>query len=268
VLTRPLLNLLACAVASLSLVTTRTASAWADWIPGEFTYSGKPVIEHHCVPAAKGSSPAVIVLHGAGPRGSADAEMEKICDALARTGYYAEYIEYYSQTDDVTPGQPEKIEEYFPVWLGEIRAGIDQMNHNPQIAPNRIGMMGYSLGAFLSLATGATSPGKIAAIVEYYGALPDALDSMAANLPPVLILHGDADKLVPVVRARRLDTLMSDAKRPHEIHIYPGANHAFNFPIPVWYNAADAQDAWGRSLAFFAQYLSGNPAPRTEASAR
>src|SRR5581483_11004061 len=49
-----------------------------------------------------------------------------------------------------------------------------------------------SLGAYLSLSTGATDPGKIAAIVDYYGGLPPRLHSMASNLPPTLILPGDA----------------------------------------------------------------------------
>src|SRR5262249_13497229 len=171
-----------------------------------------------------------------------------------------EYIEYYSQTDDVSSAQRAKMREYFPVWTGEIAAGIDAMERNPQIDRKRIGMMGYSRGAILSLATCVTKPGKVAAIVEYYGRPPPVLHPMAKNLPPPLILPGDADQIVPVLQAHQLDSLMSGAKRPHEIHIYPGANHAFNFQIPVWYNAADARDAWERSLNFFAQYLGGKSA--------
>ncbi|MGO9451915.1 MAG: dienelactone hydrolase family protein [Candidatus Binataceae bacterium] len=237
------------------LVALSAGLARADWTRGEFTANGKPVTEYHCVPAGKAPHPAIILLHGAGPQGSSDASMEKMCGQLAAAGYYAVYLEYYSQTDDVTAFEPAKMKQYFPIWLGEIRAGIDAMDQNPQIDPKRIGLMGFSLGSFLSLSTGATDPGKIAAIVEYYGGLPSALDAMVANLPPTLIIHGDADQLVPVAQAHALDTLMTDAKRPHEIHIYPGANHAFNFQIPVWYNAADAQDAWQRSLSFLAQYL-------------
>ena len=42
--------------------------------------------------------------------------------------------------------------------------------------------------------------------------------------------------------------------------IYEGANHAFNFPeLAIWYNAADAQDAWTRSTKFLAANLN-NPA--------
>ena len=255
-------------VSACSVIAIASNPACAGWTRGQFVANHKPVIEYHCVPEGKSPYPAVVLLHGAGARGSSYSSMEKICGNLADAGYYAEFIEYYSQTDDVrpAPGRPTRIPEFFPIWLGEIRAGVSAMDRNPEINPKKIGMMGFSLGAFLSLGTGATDPGKIAAIVEYYGELPSALRPMAANLPPTLILHGDADKLVPVAQAHQLDALMTEARRPHEMHIYPGANHAFNLPIPVWYNAADAADAWARSLAFFAHYLGGKPVLKLQAS--
>jgi carboxymethylenebutenolidase len=252
---RILLNLGGYAVTTVCLLAIGFGSASAGWVKGEFTVNGRPVTEYHCMPDGKAPYPAVILLHGAGPRDRGNSALEKICGDLAAAGYYTEFIEYYSQTEDVTPGQPAKIKELFPVWMAEIRGGLEAMDQNPQVDPRRIGMVGYSLGAFLSLSTGATSPGKIAAIVEYYGGLPPAMHSMAGNLPPTLILHGDADQLVPVSQAHELDDLMTKAKRPHEIQIYPSANHAFNFKIPVWYNAADAEEAWTRTLAFLAKYL-------------
>ncbi len=265
---RALLKLAGCALVAACLIAVESASAHADWLKGEFSSDGKPVTEYHCVPAGKAPYPAVILLHGAGPRGLGYDTMETICGELATAGYYTEFIEYYSQTDDVPAARPAKIKEFFPVWMNEIGAGISAMDHNPQIDSKRIGMMGFSLGAFLSLATAATDPGRINAIVEYYGGLPNELHPMVSNLPPTLILHGDADKLVPVSMAHELDTLMTKANRPHEIHIYPGANHAFNFRIPLWYNAADAQDAWERSLTFLAEHLAGKPAPKQQASSR
>jgi carboxymethylenebutenolidase len=262
---RPLSSL----AATLLFLSIAAPPARAEWTRGEFTFNDKPVVEFHCIPdKADGPLPAVVLLHGAGRRNRANGAMEKICDELAKAGYYTEFIEYYSQTEDVTPGEPGKIMQYFPIWLGEIRAGIDAMDRNPRIDPKRIGMVGYSLGAYLSLSTGATDPGRIAAIVDYYGGLPPRLHSMASNLPPTLILHGDADVLVPVMQARELDRLMTEANRPHEVHIYPGANHAFNFQIPAWYNPTDAEDAWQHTLDFLGRYLGGKPAPALTAGAK
>src|SRR5579862_8173092 len=116
------------------------------------------------------------------------------------------------------------------------------------------------MGSFFSLTIGASSPNPVAAIVESHGGLTSSLAEGVRTMPPTLILHGDKDVLVPVADAHELDDLLTKAKRPHEMKIYAGANHAFNFPgLAIWYNAADAQDAWARSTKFLAANLK-NPA--------
>jgi carboxymethylenebutenolidase len=251
--------LLALALAGAA-VGAAPPDASAGWQHGQFTANGKPVDEYHCAPGAGAPHPALILLHGASPRGAGYAFFEKMCTDLAADGFYTEFIEYYSQTEAVQAGERREMRKDFPVWLAEIRAGIDALDKNPAVDPKRVGMMGYSLGAFLSLSTGATDPGALAAIVEYYGGLPPRLRGQAANLPPTLILHGAADVLVPVQEARDLDALLSKLDRPHQIHIYPGANHAFNFPgLAMWYNATDAEDARQRSIRFLDANLRNAP---------
>ena len=238
------------------------SSAQAGWVKGEFTSGGKPVNEYHCAPTGGGPHPAVVMMHGASQRkDSGNPEYEKMCGELADLGYYVEFIEYYSQTDAVGPGQPVQMKEDFPIWLEEIHSGLDALDRNPSVDPHRVALMGFSLGSFLSLAIGAIDPGQIAAIVEYYGGLPPALQYGAKSMPPTLILHGDKDVVVPVAMAHTLDALLTKDNRPHEMKIYEGANHAFNFPqLPFWYDADDAQDAWNRSVKFLAANLKGSDA--------
>ena len=59
----------------------------------------------------------------------------------------------------------------FPIFEKEIESGIDALSKNPAVDPKRIGMIGFSLGAHLSLAVGAQQPTKVAAIVDCYGEL-------------------------------------------------------------------------------------------------
>src|SRR5258708_36537288 len=178
------------------------SNAHAGWVKGEFTSGGKPVSEYHCVPTGSGPHPAVVMLHGASQRkDSGNPEYEKMCGELADLGYYVEFIEYYSQTDAVGPGQPVQMKENFPIWLQEIDSGIDALDKNPAVDPHRVALLGFSLGSFLALSVGAIDPGQIAAIVECYGGLPPALQYGAKLMPPPLILHGDKDVLVPVAQA-------------------------------------------------------------------
>ena len=236
-----------------ALIAIAPSSALAGWTKGTFQSDGKPVEEYHCTPADAGAHPAVILLHGLSLPGGGNETFEQICTDLAAQGYFAEFIEFYSQTGQGTRTTDNR---YYPIWLAEIRSGLDALDSNPGVDPKRVAMMGFSLGAFLSLTTGARNPGKLAAIVDYYGALPAPFHSGVRNLPPTLIIHGAKDKLVPVARAYALDLAMTDAAVAHEIHIYPDAQHGFNFPeMQAWYNPADAHDAWNRTVAFLAKYL-------------
>jgi carboxymethylenebutenolidase len=222
---------------------------------GEFSFNGKPVSEFHCFMNGGKEHPAVIVLHAFGPRNSGKEPFEKLCVELAKRGYYAEFIEYYGQAP---APQIAEVRENFPMWLAEIRAGLDAMQQNPHVDRKRIGAIGFSLGAMLALSTSATDRESLAAVVEYYGSLPSELQQMASNLAPTLILHGDADSVVPVARAYELDKLLTDAKRPHEMHIYPGAPHGFN-AVKDDENAANSKDAWQRTIQFLDRYLKPTP---------
>jgi carboxymethylenebutenolidase len=231
----------------------------ADWTPGTFQSNGEPVEEHHCVPAGAGPFPAVIMLHGAGARDAGSEDFEDYCSKLADHGYYTEFIEYYSQTSPASVGNIAGMMRDFPTWTDEIRSGVAALKQNPAVNPQKIGLMGFSLGAYLSLAYGATHPNDIAAIVDYYGGLTQALYPRASTMPPVLIIHGEIDRIVPVSQAIDLDAALTKAGRPHEMKIYPGAEHAFNFPEAVfWYKPGAANDAWNRSLKFFDTYLKGD----------
>jgi carboxymethylenebutenolidase len=200
------------------------------------------------------------MLHGAGPRGAGREDFEDLCSKLADHGYYTEFIEYYSQTPPAAVGNLAGIIRDFPTWLSEVDSGIAALKKNPAVDSKRVALMGFSLGAYISLSYGATYPGDVAAIVEYYGGLSPELYSGAATMPPVLIIHGDADRIVPLSQATDLDAVLTKAGRPHEMKIYPGAQHAFNFPaIPIWYNQAAANDAWNRSLKFLDTNLKDAP---------
>src|SRR5690349_4258639 len=99
------------AILAFLLVTAGGARA-ASPVTGHFESNGKPVDEFHCEPATPGKHPAVILLHGAAPKGAALDTFQQMCSELADHGYYAMVLEYYSQTEVVGPGQPDKMVRY------------------------------------------------------------------------------------------------------------------------------------------------------------
>ena len=53
-----------------------------------------------------------------------------------------------------------------------------------------------------------------------------------------------------------LERELKELGKSVEVHIYPGADHAFfNDQRPEVYNANAAADAWRRTLEFFAKHL-------------
>jgi carboxymethylenebutenolidase len=181
-----------------------------------------------------------------------------VCGDLAAQGYYAEIIEYYGAGEEVVPGEQEKIRQSFVGWVGKLHGGLDALGKNPAVDPKHIGVMGYSLGAMLALSLGARFSDQVAAVVDYYGPVPPSVKEKAATMPPTLIIHGGKDRLVLAQQAQELDRILTDAGRPHQLKLYPDAEHAFNFEGSNAYNAGDTQDAWTVTLDFLAQYLKGS----------
>ena len=64
----------------------------------------------------------------------------------------------------------------------------------------RLALVGFSQGTMMSLLLGPRRPRPMAAIVGFSGALlgPEKLAAAARSRPPVLLIHGDADDVVPV----------------------------------------------------------------------
>ncbi len=54
----------------------------------------------------------------------------------------------------------------FPAGSKKIHDGIDALQQNPSVQPNRIALIGYSLGAYLATSTAALNPKLITAVVE------------------------------------------------------------------------------------------------------
>src|SRR5437763_1047076 len=83
--------------------------------------------------------------------------------------------------------------------------------------------------------------------VEHFGSFPDFFAQSLTQMPPVLILHGQADVLVSVQEAHRLERLLRDRNLPYEIKIYPGQGHTFTPDIQ--------EDVLRRGLAFLERHL-------------
>jgi phospholipase/carboxylesterase len=98
------------------------------------------------------------------------------------------------------------------------------------LPPDAFAMMGFSQGAMTALFTGLRrSPGP-RAILAFSGALiaPETLTADLANRAPVLLVHGEADDVVPVQRSRDAETALRAANIPVEAIYVPRLGHGID----------------------------------------
>jgi len=91
-------------------------------------------------------------------------------------------------------------------------------------------LMGFSQGAMLSLFTGLRRAVAPRAILAMSGALLDP-DSLAAELthrPPVLLVHGEADDVVPVSRSHDAEATLRALAIPVEATYIPRLGHGID----------------------------------------
>ena len=214
-------------------------------IQSELTFQsgGKAIRVDAYLPETPPSAmPAVVALHGAGGN---VAGMERYASALAAEGFAVYVLHYFDRTGTVSADKPA-IFRNFPVWMKTLWDAISFVETQPQVDRSRIALLGFSLGAYLSLATSAIDP-RVRVVVEFFGGMPKEMNLFMRRLCPVLILHGEADATVPVAEAYHLQKLLEKKGIPYEMKIYPGEGHGFESEI--W------RDAGLRSLQFLKKYL-------------
>jgi carboxymethylenebutenolidase len=92
----------------------------------------------------------------------------------------------------------------------------------------RIGLLGFSLGGYIA-ADAAARDTRIAALAVLYGGMPDAMTAKVKHLPPLIVLHGEEDRNVPIAEGRQLVELGKIAGAEAEFVPYPGKAHGFDF---------------------------------------
>lgn len=192
--------------------------------------------------------PAVVLLHGASGVGDGYL-IYAMAERLAETGLAVFAVHYF---DAIKQGNRAGIGRYY-LRDEVIGDAIDYVSSLHFIDRNRVGLMGYSLGAFQALER-ATRDGRVRAVVALAGGMDgrrarEGLDSM----PPTLLLHGNRDGIVPVNRAMQAAQLLEAAGAPYEIEISNGVSH-----VP----RGEVFDQWmQRAASFFHENLATRGAP-------
>jgi phospholipase/carboxylesterase len=196
-----------------------------------------PMIDGPRISPAAGGPPKslVVFLHGYGADGN---------DLI---GLGREWAKSLPATAFVSPNAPELCpgtpmgRQWFPLTMRDqrelvrgvatARPGLDVFldaelqRHG--LDEGATALVGFSQGTMLALHVGPQRRRKLAGILGYSGLLADpaALKAEPLQKPPVLLIHGDRDDLIPVAAVFSAAEGLAAAEIPVEWHISQGIPH-------------------------------------------
>lgn len=108
-----------------------------------------------------------------------------------------------------------------------LNAFIDARLVEENIAPETLALVGFSQGSMMSLHVAPRRQTAIAGVVAFSGRLlvPDLLAAEAKVKPPVLLVHGDADDMVPFEDMGRAGNALVAAGFETYAHVMKGTGH-------------------------------------------
>ncbi|MCW1933263.1 alpha/beta hydrolase [Pararhodobacter zhoushanensis] len=192
--------------------------------------------------APKGTATSVVIfVHGYGANG---ADLLGLADPLAphlrKTAFYA-------------PDAPENCQgnpfgyQWFPIpWLDgseeskalagqqqaahDLNAFIDKVLADEGLEPSALALVGFSQGTMMSLHIAPRRPAPLAALVGFSGRLlqPETLAAETVSKLPILLIHGDADPMVPVQSLPEAADALVAAGFETFAHVCKGLGHSID----------------------------------------
>lgn len=191
-------------------------------------------------PAVSGEADSLVVfLHGYGADGD---DLLGLADALGP---------HLPDTVFVAPDAPERSAanpmgfQWFPIpWIdgsgaeeaeaglrraaGDLNAFLDRTMRDEAMRPERVALLGFSQGAMMALHVAPRRADPVAGIVGISGRLmaPETLAAEVASRPPVLLIHGDVDDVVPPSCLPEAATALRTAGWAEvDVHTMKGTGH-------------------------------------------
>jgi phospholipase/carboxylesterase len=180
----------------------------------------------------------VVLLHGVGADGD---DLISLADYWSALLPDAEFVspnapdqcdmspygyQWFSLLDRSMAAMTTGVKKVAPV----INAYIDNALAERNLTPDKLALVGFSQGTMTSLYVALRRPEPIAAVLGYSGALlaPELLAGEIKSRPPVLLVHGDADQVVPPQALPAAQSVLQAAGVPVDVEVRPGLGHGID----------------------------------------
>lgn len=190
-------------------------------------------------PVSGSTRSVVVFLHGYGANG---ADLLGLADVLGE--HLPDTLFVAPDAPETIPGMPSGF-QWFPIpWLDgsseeeaargmasaveDLNAFLDALLVDEDLLPEQMVLFGFSQGTMMSLHVAPRREDEIAGVVGFSGRLlrPESLVDETQSRPPVLLLHGDADDVVPVQSLpEAAEALQNAGWKEVYAHIMKGTAH-------------------------------------------
>jgi predicted esterase len=122
-----------------------------------------------------------------------------------------------------------KYREDRRVWIDACSEAVGWVADQPEVASDRIALVGYSLGGFVALSTADACMNRddlpdLQGVVVHWGAQFRDIE-LSANMPPVRFYHGEEDEIVLVEYARQTAWALASVGVNVDITTYARQGH-------------------------------------------
>jgi carboxymethylenebutenolidase len=213
-----------------------------------------------------GPHPGVMVVHevfGDQP------EMRGVCDQFAAHGYVAVMPDLFSGGGPRAICVARAMIESTRPRRGHVAGYIDAarlwLAQQEDVDNQRIGVIGFCMGASFALAYVAGGPPGVRAASINYGEVPSQAASLRRTCP-IVASYGGRD-MITRSHGERLHSHLEELAIEHDVKLYDDAGHAFMtqgshpigslvfLPMRLGYDPDAAGDSWRRVFAFFDERL-------------
>ena len=185
-----------------------------------------------------------------------DAHIRDVAERFAREGFVALAPDLYRGSFATEPDEARKLvmnlnrEQAVKDLLGAVR----HLQGMSEVAPKKVGCIGFCMGGSLTLALAAATP-DVAGAAPFYAGMQPGRDQIARIEAELFCAFGADDEGIPMENVRKFEENLRETGRNAVVKVYDGAPHSFFNDTRPSYRPAAAEDAWARSLELFRRVL-------------
>jgi carboxymethylenebutenolidase len=248
-------SILVCCVLMLLEISSLAA------VPKDVTYKSGSDTVHGILyaPAGKGPFPGIIVIH---EWWGLNDWVKDQASKLAEQGYVTLAIDLYRGKVATTPNEAHEFMGGVPQDRAktDLESAFNFLQSQSNVKKARIGAIGWCMGGGYSLQLALDEPKLAADVINYgvydYASLAKDQAAIKKINAPIMGFYGAQDRGIPTDDLRKFWEQLKNLGKKADFSIYPDAGHAFENPNNKdGYRPKDAQDAWKKTVAFFASTL-------------